>query len=693
MKRHPILALDGGPGLLLGALALALALPLAGGLGLATPHGSGSGYGGGQPGKNGIAYCGVGGAPPAPAAPTSPRSAPRPMALDPGATSPGSPGPTAPTTHAPALDTVDLSSWSVWWGFNRDVHLQLKRAVWRPGAESGSDAFHLGDGEARAAAASLRPTAEELREVVAPALVRALETETSASIVTSSMISLGQIGEVLEGERRRVADLVRSRIDDPNQTISETAVVSLALLRDHSVLPELTALLEDTRSGAELCDRTSVPERTRAFAAFGLGLVGERSSNVDVRRYVLHHLIDALGEETSDSAEVGVACATALGMVLARDVTEDAELPPAASRAAQARFLATAIESDQRRDVVRAHLARSLARVVAPLGDHPLKELAAETLIDQLNARAPRELEYGAVLALGLLGDADGDDVDASIRRALVQVSGSGDSIARHFALLARAQVAARPGSGAGGEAADLKLALELRRQVAGGASRTRPWAALALGLRGHGRAEAGLPLDDAVSADLRAALADTRSPEEAAAQAIALGLRRDLRAEELLLEKLAFFEDGWTRGQLAVGLGLTGGHAAVPALRALVDDSMYQPLELRQAAIGLALLGDKTLVERLVGLMQDTESSAVKGAVASVLGFVGDASAIEPLVAMLADRRLVDRARAYAAVALGHVGDRDEIPWTAIVATNVNYHARVDVLLSGSSTGLLDMR
>ena len=74
-------------------------------------------------------------------------------------------------------------------------------------------------------------------------------------------------------------------------------------------------------------------------------------------------------------------------------------------------------------------------------------------------------------------------------------------------------------------------------------------------------------------------------------------------------------------------------------------------------------------------------------------MGFVGDKRVLDPLIAMLEDTGATDRSRALAAVAIGHAADRDLLPWTLVVARDVNYPAHSELLNSADQTGLLNMR
>ncbi|HIE69623.1 MAG TPA: hypothetical protein EYP98_05350 [Planctomycetes bacterium] len=81
----------------------------------------------------------------------------------------------------------------------------------------------------------------------------------------------------------------------------------------------------------------------------------------------------------------------------------------------------------------------------------------------------------------------------------------------------------------------------------------------------------------------------------------------------------------------------------------------------------------------------------AVLAAAASAIGFIGDKRSIEPLKTLLFDDKLGDLSRAFAAVALGGIADKEPLPWNSKISTNMNYRASVETLTNGSS-GILDI-
>ena len=75
-------------------------------------------------------------------------------------------------------------------------------------------------------------------------------------------------------------------------------------------------------------------------------------------------------------------------------------------------------------------------------------------------------------------------------------------------------------------------------------------------------------------------------------------------------------------------------------------------------------------------------------------LGFIGDVRSIPPLVEMLVDEHdeHSDRARAFCAVALGIVADKEALPWNSKIGVDINYRANTETLTGVSGTGILDI-
>ena len=139
-------------------------------------------------------------------------------------------------------------------------------------------------------------------------------------------------------------------------------------------------------------------------------------------------------------------------------------------------------------------------------------------------------------------------------------------------------------------------------------------------------------------------------------------------------------------RGFFAVGLGMLRARQTADAVQSFVKDMVRRPAAFQQGAIGLGLLGDKSVVPTLTAILADPQNKAfaVQSAVADSLGYVGDYRAIAPLTEMVRDEKkeLTDTSRAFAVVALGIIGDKDDVPWNAQISSHFNYLGFVETLL-----------
>lgn len=622
----------------------------------------------------------------------------------PGATVPPGPGPATPGVGGGATGAgggTASDGWSTWWGFNREPYLDLKAALYAAGTSTGDDQFDLGSGE-RARLETLEPTAAELHGRVAPALVAALERERQPDVQTAALIALAKLGEPPPGvDGPAVAPVLQRHLADANQEVAESAALALGILRGESQAPVLAELLDGGPAGQRRVGREGeVPERTRAFAAFGLGLVGAASEREDVRRFVVHKLADALERPPAAQHDVRAACVAALGLVPLPEpergdptLEGDAAPPPTSSRDAQARLLQRVLFDDDLPPSVRGHAPLALARLAAD-GRPALRGevLAAIQAPLRARSRAPVEVQQGCLSALGLLLDGDAEALDARGRELLLEGSSDWQPELRRQALVALARAAARPGAGPEPGAALAPVRARLLARLADARTPERPWAALALGLLERGVAQGGgVPSED-VRRALRAQLDAATSPDERGALATALGLLRDPAAEGPLRELLAS-QDDVLCGQAAVALGLLGARGAIDELRAVVRGATYRPGLLFESATALALLGDRELVPELVDRLRTAESLAAQAAIASALGRIGDRRTIEPLLTMLADTELTAGARAFAAAALGILGDTRPLPWSTPYALDVNWRAATATYLDpATGRGLLDI-
>lgn len=655
------------------------------------PGGGAQGGGGGGPGGTG------------PAGPTS--AAPGPFV--PGGTPRPSDVRDRRGTSQDALLAPDQTLWSFWWGFNKEPYLRLKSHVHEGGVRSGSDGWFLGMGQTAQGNDTLRPTEAQIRETIVPALLATLESESNNDIVTGCLIALAKIGDAKDesGESRLEAVITRT-LADPVQEISETAALSLGILANDASVSTLASLLHDDEEGRRLVGAKEVGYRTRAFAAYGLALVGAQTGSEEVRREVVRHLAAVLDSETTSTRDLAVACVVSLGLVPLETLGDpeararDAAADPGASRSAQLAHLLAYLDEEDNRYLVRAHCPTALARLLADLPEE-IREVhrarVAEALLKRLGPHADErnEVVQSCVLALGLLGDADSDPLDAEIRETLREVPRVlKDQQARNYCMIALAKVGGNPGKD-GAEAEGIAEAGRfLMRQLTDGKSTVRPWAGLGLGVMGRALADAGVssPLTVAMGEALRESLASERNDTRLGAYAIGVGIAGDRESQAVLSERLERLNDDLTRGYVAVALGLLNDQTVKDALRAIVRDSTYRPELLKQAAIALGLLEDRTVVPDLIDMLANAKSLATQAAISTALGTIGDWRSVEPLVEMLRDESLTDTARGFAAVALGIVGDKESLPWSSRIAVDLNYRATTQTLNDPTGTAILNI-
>ena len=649
----------------------------------------------------------------------------------PGPSTPGSPGPAGPTTPGPAAPSTpgqapsgrpkgpstggdidvgpDLTVWSFWWEFNKDPYLNLKAAIHSDTTTTGSDDFFLGFGEKDQARDSLAPTQAQIRQTVVPALLEVLEKETNNDIVTGALIALAKIGDAKdESGASQFQQVIEGFLDDSNQEIAETAAVCLGILANPASIPVLQDLVRDNAEGRKRVGANEVSYRTRAFAAYGLALIGYQLTDdqEDSRREIVKTLVEVIRSDSSSTRDIQVACLTAVGLVPLGTVdvppNEDGTpVDPWASRMAQIDFLVAYFQDENNHFNNRAHAPTAVARLLtsekAPLEPtivETIKARVAPLFMEPLGkrAKAEKEIQQSCVIALGMIGDNDGDDLDGEIRKTLQEALEISDQQTRNFSMIASAHAAGHVGLGEDVGVGTKELQKHLLKSLSKGKSTLRPWAGLGLGVLGNMLDANGDVVPGELAGALRDALAEEKTPDRVGAYAIGVGMLRDQDSRETLMGKLAELRDDEARGYTAVALGMMNAKEAIEPIQAIVRESKYRPELLQQAAIALGLLGDKQLVDDLVEMLRSAKGLATQAALASALGFIGDSRSIDPLVDMLKNKEITDTARGFAAVALGIVADKEPLPWNSKIAVDIHYRASTVTLNDPAGTGILNI-
>ncbi|HPF15243.1 MAG TPA: hypothetical protein PLJ12_13345, partial [Planctomycetota bacterium] len=442
-----------------------------------------------------------------------------------------------------------------------------------------------------------------------------------------------------------------------------------------------------------------------------------RTSDNELRKQIAATLAGILNSPSFSTRDIKVAAMTSFGLTPLdpvspemREETKDLNTDAATSRQGQLKYLLAYYDeaneranSRTRHYMVRAHAPTAMARLLAGQGKdfEALRDEVLTKLLEGVdkNSKYNREIQQSCVLALGQIADCrkGGKKNPHSMAAAeLDRIAKEGEQQARRFALIAIAQIGARPApegvEDPTGGRDDLRKMLLSRMAKAKGEQSA--WAGLALGV--HGRALADQkqpPMDIGAVAALRTEAEACKNPSQAGAFMLALGLIHDTESARMILEKLDYFAGSdETRGHAAVALGLMGYAQAIEPIQKILDSSAFRPELMKQAAVALGLLGDKKMVDNLVKMLGEAKSLSSQAAIASALGTIGDRNSIGGLVDMLKDSGKTQTARGFAAVALGIVCDKELLPWNAKIGENINYRANTVTLTGEDKTGILDL-
>ena len=547
-----------------------------------------------------------------------------------------------------------------------------------------------------------------------PALLAALEKETNNDIVTGCMIALAKIGDsASETGDSKFEPIIAKFLKDKNQEISETAAVALGILANPKSIKLLQGLMEDSPEvGRPAVGRPEVDYRTRAFAAYGLGLIGAKASDPTHKQEVLTILRKNLENDSTRTRDVKVSCIIAMGMV-PHDTIETpagvqpekkgAVVPPENSRVAQLDYLLAYLQNDANEYLVRAHCPTALARLLPGLTPELTKtyrEKIAADLLERIGSKSKEKLEVvqSAVLSLGLIGTNDkADATDKRIIEALLAVPKEiSDQQTKNYSMIALAKIGGTTSANAkDADGGSEDIARALFGQLDGGKGNLQSWAGIACGVMANqlARSNPSATRIGSLQTAGRTALGEEKSGDKLGAYAISAGIMKDVEATIPMMKLLDTQKDETARGYIAIGLGLMNARESIEKIQKIVDESKYKPDLLKQAAIALGLLGDKNVVDTLIKNLQDAKGLATQAALSSALGFIGDHRSIDPLVTMLQNDSLTDGARGFAAVALGIVADKEPLPWNSKIGVDLNYRASTSTLTDQSAgTGILDI-
>ena len=603
----------------------------------------------------------------------------------------GGKGPTTGGRGMPIED--DLTRWSFWWEFNKDPFIRLKDAVQQGGTQTGSDDFYLGSTRRSEATNSLKPTEEQIRDEILPALKKAIDSTENRDINSSCMVAMAKVGT--DHPDFSLISVFKPRLRKPDLEIAETAALSIgiAAIATEENVQLLSDIALSNDKGREACGGSDVNYRVRAFATYGLGLLAHKHDMTKVKADAFEVMKKILNDDKGSSRDLKVAAINGMSILnIGASTDEDKALLEQVLSCLDGYYTKSLGAGEQ---LIQAHCPTAIAKLIGR--DHPraekFKELFANDLQEKGKVKySSNDISRSCTMALGQLVQPNNDkdekkNPDSAYCKVLLEAyHNHKDSQTRNFAILALGQI--------GGDLNRETLLKEFDK-----AKLEKPWCALALGVYSFFKYEQmkqsklSIEPEREIGSTLLTALKEDKDPSRIGAMAIGLGLSQATGAADLMRDMMrGSVAKEEMCGYLCIGLALMGDRASIEDIRGVVDQSSRRTELLQQAAVALGKLGDKNVADALQKLMVEGEPNLAKlSAIASALGFIGDSRTIAPLKKMLFDEKLGELSRAFAAVALGGVADKEPLPWNSKIATNLNYRASVETL-TNQGTGILDI-
>jgi HEAT repeat protein len=536
--------------------------------------------------------------------------------------------------------------WEFWWENNKDAFLDLKNRLGGTSNVSGSSGFLVGRGRKDMARTSKRPTSSMIMNDILPSLLDALKIDHK-DIQDSTVLAVARITR--SEDASKVIDNIYELLDSKYDTAQQAATLSLGVLGSPEACQTCYDLMIDSQAGRQLVGGGKVPDLVRAFAALSLGLIGSEQSAPKLRLVI--------EKEDSQTQKDLVSCAiTALGLMTNIDAKDE-----------NVRFLIKQLDNSKMDPFLKASIPTALAKLGNPVALSPIVKAFKE---DKQNDW----IRQSCAIAMGQLATIEDDEV---INLLIKYVKEGKDVQTRHFSFIALAQLGARDTDFAAHTAQHKKIGDLFLAEISR-PSRTQhlSWASMAAAIHAMKHES----LSGNVINKIREKFSETKDPSEKGAIAVSLGLLNAEGTAEMLYDQLLDTKDKALQGHLCIALGLMSWSQAAEKIRYFAANEIVFRLRL-QAATALGLMGDTEAVSVLVKALEDGKTLSVTSSAAKALGLIGDSSAITPLKNILEDPSKNNLARAFAAVALGIIGEKTDLPWNAVVSENFNYRAKVPAI------------
>ncbi len=587
-----------------------------------------------------------------------------------GPTTPGPAGPSAAGPRGPATPTglsgptgprgartggmsrkrysggMGYERWEFWWENNKDAYLDLKNRLGGTSNVSGSGGFLVGRGRKDQARTSKRPTVDMIKSEVLPSLKIGLQAD-HPDILDSAVLAVARITRAEDASL--VIDDIRALLNSKYETAQQSACLSLGVLGSAESCQTCYDLMIDSSEGRKIVGGGKVPRLVRAFAALSLGLIGAEQSAPKLR------LVIEKEDEKTQKDLIGCAI-TALGLMTDIDAKDE-----------NVRFLIRLLENSKMDPFLNAYIPVALGKLGNPVALSPIVKAFKE---DKQNDW----IRQSCTIAIGQLATIEDEEV---INLLLKYAKEGKDVQTRHFCFVALAQIGTRDDDYATHQETHKKISNFFLSEIAR-PSKTQhlSWASISSAIHSLKHNALQAP----VISKIREKFSETKVPSEKGAIAVSLGLLNATGHAKMIHDALLDTKNKALQGHLCIGLGLMNYGKAAEKLRDFAANEIVFRLRL-QAATALGLMGDTEAVDVLVKALETGQTLSVTSSAAKALGLIGDSSAIAPLKNILEDSKANNLARAFAAVALGIIGEKTNLPWNACISENCNYRAKVDAI------------
>src|SRR5262249_25496667 len=141
-------------------------------------------------------------------------------------------------------------------------------------------------------------------------------------INSSCMVAMAKIGKDELPDGKHLEDVFLPRLKKPDQELNETAALSFGIAAIAGTpaapikyLETLISLAKDDANGRAACGRSEVNDRTRSFAAYGIGLMAYRNSRIDLKEKAFAALKDLINDDRVTSRNIKVAAINAVSLL------------------------------------------------------------------------------------------------------------------------------------------------------------------------------------------------------------------------------------------------------------------------------------------------------------------------------------------------------------------------------------------